>query len=243
MRYESAELTKIAINVFLTASVSATNMLAELCEKVGADWNEIVPTLRLDKRIGPHAYLSPGLGLAGGNLERDLQAIKTMAAENGTEAGLIDAYLTSSKYYRDWVLRKLYRRLPGDVAEPTISLWGLAYKPNTKSIKNSPALALLEALPERSVQAYDPQVELEGVVHPPLTRCPSPQEACRGADALILATAWPEFSRLDLTQVREHMRGRLVIDPFGCLDLARCRQLGFDYHKLGYSNPQMGSIA
>src|SRR5262249_28035441 len=73
MCYESAELSKIAINVFLTASVTATNTLAEICEHIGADWAEIVPALRLDKRIGPFAYLSPGLGLAGGNLERDLE--------------------------------------------------------------------------------------------------------------------------------------------------------------------------
>ena len=76
MRYESAELCKIAINCFLVSSVSTTNMLAELCEKIHADWFEIAPALRLDRRIGPHAYLSPGLGIAGGNLERDLMTVR-----------------------------------------------------------------------------------------------------------------------------------------------------------------------
>ena len=84
MRYESAELAKIAINIFLTASVTATNTLANICEKIGADWGEIAPALKLDKRIGPHAYLAPGLGLSGGNLERDLVTVQSLAAEHGT---------------------------------------------------------------------------------------------------------------------------------------------------------------
>src|SRR3970282_1279053 len=81
MRYESAELAKISINMFLVASVSTANTLAELCEKTGAEWSEIVPALKLDKRIGPHSYLAPGLGIAGGNLERDLATVCRFADE------------------------------------------------------------------------------------------------------------------------------------------------------------------
>src|SRR5439155_15766795 len=82
MLYESAELAKIAINIFLVASVTATNTLAEVCERIGADWGEIAPALRLDKRIGSSAYLSPGLGLSGGNLERDLATVLGLASEH-----------------------------------------------------------------------------------------------------------------------------------------------------------------
>ena len=96
MRYESAELTKIAINMFLVSSVSVTNTLASLCEQLGADWAEIVPTLRLDARIGPHAYLSPGLGLSGGNLERDLATVRRLAAAVGSDAGIVDAWLAKA---------------------------------------------------------------------------------------------------------------------------------------------------
>ena len=90
MRFESAELAKIAINMFLVSSISLTNLMAELCEHVGADWGEIVPALKLDRRIGPHAYLAPGLGIAGGNLERDLASVERLAAAKGVDAGLID---------------------------------------------------------------------------------------------------------------------------------------------------------
>src|SRR5207245_1505995 len=88
MRYESAELAKISINMFLVASISTTNTLAELCERIGADWSEIVPALKLDKRIGQHAYLAPGLGIAGGNLERDLTTVCRLVL-NVTHASLV----------------------------------------------------------------------------------------------------------------------------------------------------------
>src|SRR5580704_5541863 len=97
MRYESAELAKISINCCLVASVSVANTLAELCEAVGADWSEIAPALRLDRRIGPHAYLAPGLGIAGGNLERDLATVSRLARAHGTEAGIVEAWINNSR--------------------------------------------------------------------------------------------------------------------------------------------------
>ena len=102
MRYESAELAKISINCCLAASISVTNTLAELCEGIGADWSEIVPALKLDKRIGPHAYLTPGLGIAGGNLERDLATVVQLADRKGTEAGVVRSWLTNSAHRKNW---------------------------------------------------------------------------------------------------------------------------------------------
>jgi UDPglucose 6-dehydrogenase len=146
MRYESAELAKIAINCFLASSITTTNTLAELCEKIGADWAEIVPALRLDKRIGPHAYLSPGLGIAGGNLERDLATVCRLADEHGTDAGVVRAWIANSSYRRNWVLRVLHREVLSRVSNPVVAVLGLAYKQDTHSIKNSAAIALLSSL-------------------------------------------------------------------------------------------------
>src|SRR5919109_5597208 len=105
MRYESAELAKISINCCLVASVSVANTLAELCERIGADWREIAPALKLDRRIGAYAYLAPGLGIAGGNLERDLATVSRLSEGQGTEAGMITAWLRNSRYRRGWALR------------------------------------------------------------------------------------------------------------------------------------------
>lgn len=233
MRYESAELAKIAINILLTASISATNMLAELCEAIGAEWSDIAPVLRLDRRIGPHAYLSPGLGIAGGNLERDLVTVRTLAAEWGTEAGVIDTWLVNSRHRRDWALSAIHSGVLPDCPEPTIAIWGLAYKPDTQSTKNAPSLALLDALTSFAVQVYDPHVVLEPSRAVSVTQVRSALEACRGADALVIMTPWPEFSRIDVAQIRTQMAGRVIIDPFGALDQPRCQALGFVHLRLG----------
>jgi UDPglucose 6-dehydrogenase len=235
MRYESAELAKISINLFLVSAVSTTNTLAELCERVGADWAEIAPALRLDKRIGPHAYLSPGLGIAGGNLERDLVTVQSLSGQQGTEAGVIAAWQLNSQYRRDWALRKTHELVLSKRADARLAIWGLAYKPATHSTKNSPALALIEALGQFSKTAYDPQASIEPRSLPNLTLSNSALDACRGTDALIVMTPWPEFSSIEPTRIRQAMAGKVIIDPFGALDRQACNQAGFSYHRLGVS--------
>ncbi|MGA2138778.1 MAG: nucleotide sugar dehydrogenase [Verrucomicrobiia bacterium] len=230
MRYESAELAKISINFFLVSSVATTNTLAELCEAIGADWSEIAPALRLDKRIGPHAYLGPGLGIAGGNLERDLITVQILAEQHGTDVGIVSAWLTNSWYRRDWVLRWLHEAVLSKTDRPVIAVWGLAYKQDTASTKNSPALALLESLGQFPVYAYDPQAKaaVTGV-----TQCPTALDACEGATALVVMTPWREFSSYSAAQIRERMPGRVVIDPFGMLDGRALITEGFSYYRLG----------
>ena len=139
MRYESAELAKISINMCLVASVTVANTLAELCENIGADWSEIVPALKLDRRIGPYSYLTPGLGIAGGNLERDLATVERLAAEHSTDASIVRAWTHNSRHRRDWAARTIRTALLNSKPEATIAVWGLAYKENTHSIKNSPS--------------------------------------------------------------------------------------------------------
>jgi len=233
MRYESAELSKISINTFLVASVATTNMLAELCEAVGAEWREIAPALRLDARIGPHAYLQPGLGIAGGNLRRDLMTIDGLARERGVDAGLVDTWFSGSRYRRDWATRVLNVRVLSRVEDPVVALWGLAYKENTGSTKNSPALALLDAIQGVRVRAYDPGVPRDAALPACVHRVSSPLDACAGADALVIMTAWPDFRTIDPHAVRAALRGTTVIDPWGVMDQASAGRAGFDYARLG----------
>lgn len=233
MRLESAELAKIAINFFLVSSVTTTNTLAEICERIGADWQEIAPALRLDKRIGPHAYLSPGLGIAGGNLERDLVTVQRLAAVNGCEAGIVSAWQTNSRYRRDWVLRQIHELVFVRNPSPRLAIWGLAYKQDTHSVKNSPAIALAEALAPFEKLAYDPEVKSVASPIDRLTIAGSALEACRGADALIVMTPWREFSAVDVNSIRQEMHGDVLIDPFGVLSESGCRAAGFSYRKLG----------
>ena len=145
MKYESAELAKISINILLASSITATNMLAQVCEKISADWYEIIPALRLDKRIGKQAYLKPGLGISGGNIERDVCSIQTILKKNQQPFSITKAFQENSQYMKSWVYRILKQEkiiLKKD--KYNIGILGLAYKENTNSIKNSPALHLLK---------------------------------------------------------------------------------------------------
>ena len=131
MRYESAELAKISINFCLVAQVSVANTLAELCENIGADWSEIAPALKLDQRIGPHAYLAPGLGIAGGNLERDLATVLALSEKHGADAGIVSAWLANSSHRKDWAWRMLDKLVLSRQPDARIAVLGLAYKENT----------------------------------------------------------------------------------------------------------------
>ena len=217
MRYESAELAKIAINCCLVSAVSTANTLAEICEKIGADWSDIIPTLKADRRIGQFSYLAPGLGISGGNLERDLNTILSIAAQHGTDGGVVDAWLANSSYRKNWPLRMLATHVFPATPNPVIGILGLTYKENTHSIKNSPSVALIRNLREHTLQAYDPAIPPQAEWHPNLAGKVSAAEAIRGADVLLLMTAWPEFRTLDAKEIASLMRGKIVIDPFALL--------------------------
>lgn len=233
MRFESAELAKIAINFFLVSTVATTNTLAEVCEAIGADWSEIAPALRLDRRIGPYAYLKPGLGIAGGNLERDLVTVRTLAARHGTDDGIVAAWQANSLHRRDWVLHRVQKELLRHTANPLVAVWGIAYKQDTHSIKNSPSVELLRALPNVRFKSHDPAAKIPAADFPHVTPCPGPLEALDGADALLVMTPWKIYGGLPVAEITARLKGRLVIDPHAALDEKACRAAGLAYQRLG----------
>ncbi len=233
MRFESAELAKISINMCLMASVSTANTLAELCEKIGADWSEIVPALKLDKRIGQYSYLAPGLGIAGGNLERDLATVCSYADRYDTDAGIVHAWIANSRHRRDWALHALQSQTLLKLDDPVIAVLGLAYKQDTHSVKNSPSIALLGQLQKNRVRVFDPVVPASAA---PSLRChgaKSELDACQGADALVVMTPWSQFAKLDPIEIAKAMHGKLVIDPYAILSKAACKSAGLTYLTLG----------
>jgi UDPglucose 6-dehydrogenase len=231
MRYESAELAKISINFCLVASISVANVLAELSESIGADWAEIVPALRLDRRIGPYAYLDPGLGIAGGNLERDLRTVLDLANRRGTDVGIVNAWVANSRHRRDWCWQMLSARVVKANPRARIGVLGLAYKENTHSTKNSPSLALLARLRGMDLRVHDPAVP--AAIVPFATSCSNPLGCAEGADALVLVTPWPEYRQLRIADLARVMAGRVIIDPYRLLNGEEAAAVGFEYHALG----------
>jgi UDPglucose 6-dehydrogenase len=233
MRYESAELAKISINCCLVASVSVANTLAEICENLGAVWAEIVPALKLDKRIGQHAYLSPGLGIAGGNLERDLATVIEFSDRYGTDSGVVKAWVANSRHRRDWAARTIRSVVLEANPAATIAVWGLAYKENTHSTKNSPSLATIAQLRGTAFRVHDPVVAASAAKDPNVAGMDNPVKAAEGADALMILTPWPQYRGVSPKQIAASMRGRVVLDPYSVLDATAAADAGLDIYTLG----------
>jgi UDPglucose 6-dehydrogenase len=234
MSFESAELAKISINMFLVSSVTTSNILAELCEKLGADWFDIIPALKLDKRIGPFAYLNPGLGIAGGNLERDLRTVLDFAKKYNTDANTVSSWIYNSKHRKNWVWNLLKDLLLNNQSEnkPTFSILGLTYKENTHSLKNSASIELLAKLTDYAVKVYDPAApsdfSLQNVI-----RVTKMEDTLNDADFLIIMTPWAEFKFLKTADLVKRMKGKIIIDPYKILAELDLVQNGFKYFTIG----------
>jgi UDPglucose 6-dehydrogenase len=235
MRLESAELAKISINCCLVASISTANTLAAICEGIGADWSEIAPALKLDKRIGEHAYLKPGLGIAGGNLERDLHTVIELGRAAAADVSVVEAWGRNSRRRRDWVLGKLHAHVFPKKDKARICVLGLAYKENTHSTKNSPGLALVHHLAPFQPVVYDPVVPPDAIDGMDVRVAASAMLGVKNADALAIMTPWDEFTLLDPQALRNEMAGNVIVDPYAVLDGADCISAGFQYHTLGKS--------
>jgi len=232
MRYESAELAKISINICLVASVGVANTMAEICEHVGADWSEIAPALKLDRRIGQYSYLAPGLGLAGGNLERDLATVMRLGAAHGTDTGIVKAWVENSTWRKGWAARTLKNRVLEGSPKARVAVLGLAYKQDTHSTKNSPSLALLSELDGVDVVVHDPVVPASAA---PIAveAADGPMAAVSGADVLCIMTPWSPYKALDPKDIAASMRGATVLDPYRVLDETAALAAGLDYVTLG----------
>ena len=220
MRTESAEMTKHGINAWLALSVTFANELARLCEAVGADAREVERGLRSEPRIGQKAYIRPGAAFAGGTLARDVVALTALAKSHGDPAALFPAILAGNNAHKDWALGRL-QELLGPLADATVAVLGLTYKPGTDTLRRSGAVELTAKLlgAGAHVHCYDPAVqglpaELAGA-----TMCPSVAEAIREADAAVVATEWPQIKAADWPALVPTMRRCVVVDANGFLGL------------------------
>jgi len=212
---ESAEMIKHAINAFLAVSITYTNEIAALCERIGASASEVEAGLRSEPRIGPQAYVKAGPAFAGGTLARDVNFLADLARRHAVTVPVIDGIQVSNRAHSEWALGHLRRTLQ-PLTGRTIGILGLAYKPGTNSTRRSTSLELIRALATEgaSVRAYDPRVrQLPEDLARGITLAADARSVARGADALVVATEWPEFAALRAEDIADEMRGRIVLDP------------------------------
>jgi UDPglucose 6-dehydrogenase len=215
MAVESAEMTKHALNAFLSTSVAFANELAVLCERVGADAREVERGLKSDGRIGPRAYLRPGGAFAGGTLARDVAFLIEMGRSAGLPTHLMSAVEGSNEAHKQWPRRRLMEII-GDVRDKSVAILGLTYKPGTDTLRGSSALETSRWLSERGalVAAYDPAVRtLPTEVRAFVDLRASARDALQGADAALVATEWPEFGSITADDLVRWMRHPIVLDP------------------------------
>jgi UDPglucose 6-dehydrogenase len=230
----SAELIKHASNSFLAMKISYINAVANLCDKVGADVEQVAHGMGFDHRIGPQ-FLKSGIGFGGFCFPKDLQAFVWIANQNGYDFQLLREVEKINMAQIETFLQKL-RNEVWVLGGKTIAAWGLAFKPNTDDLRFSPALAVIEKLVEQGakIRAYDPKgMEEARKEMPALTYCSSALEAAEGADALLVLTEWPEFKAVDLAALRSKMTRPLIIDGRNLFDAQTIRAAGFEYASMG----------
>ena len=230
----SAELIKHASNSFLALKISFANSLADMCDRLGADVQEVTAAVGMDPRIGPQ-FLQAGLGFGGFCLPKDVQAFIRLAERVGIDFTLLKAVEQVNKQRIDLLLAKARKAL-WVLKGKKIALLGLAFKPNTDDIRFSPAIdAARRFLAEgANLHAYDPQaMDKTRKLLPEISFAKNPYELVNDADAAIIATEWDEFQRLDWKRVHNEMARPLVIDARNVLNPAEMKSLGFEYYSFG----------
>jgi UDPglucose 6-dehydrogenase len=232
----SAELIKHASNSFLALKISYANVIADLCEKIGADVEEVTRAMGLDPRIGGQ-FLRAGLGFGGFCFPKDIQAFIHLSASVGVDFEILKAADQVNRQRIDRYFEKTRKAL-WVVKGKRVAVLGLAFKANTDDIRFAPALEVIRRLLEEGaqVQATDPEaISKAKAVYPQVTYLEDPYETLRGADAALACTEWDCFRQLDWERAGKLMARRLVIDGRNLYSLQRMRELGFEYHSFGRS--------
>jgi UDPglucose 6-dehydrogenase len=233
--YETAELVREAATAFVATKISFINEMASLCEHVHADAISLSLALGLDKKIAPRC-LQPGAGMGGIFAESDMDSLTGLARDNGVDLKILNAAREVNHSLAERMLKKVSEAID-TVQGKDVGILGLAFKPNTNSVAGSASLQLTQNLLANGarVRAYDPvaipdaRLQLNGTVK----YCESPYGAAEGADALVLATGWPEFRTLDFGKIRHLLKRPIIIDTKNLLDSSRLRAMGFQYMGVG----------
>jgi UDPglucose 6-dehydrogenase len=234
MDIRSAEMVKLASNAFLATKISFINEIANVCEETGADVVEVARGMGLDDRIGPK-FLQAGIGFGGSCFPKDVTALKQLAGNSGYHFQLLNSVIEVNELQKRRVIQKLQKHL-GSLVGKEIALLGLAFKPNTDDMREASSLVLSSRLLSdgASIRAYDPVAEAEArKLIRGVTFAGSALEAVDGADAVVLVTEWAEFGELDLGEVAERMRGRLLVDGRNFFDPQKALAAGLNYEAIG----------
>ncbi len=236
---ETAELTKYAANAFLAVKITFINEIADLCERVGADVQDVARGMGLDRRIGDK-FLHPGPGYGGSCFPKDTLALTRTASDAGSPVRLVETAAAVNEARKRAMAGRVLEALGGDAAGKTVAVLGLAFKPNTDDMREAPSLELVPALQAAgvAVRAYDPQaMETARPLLPEVTWCQDVYDAAAGADCAVLVTEWNEFRAVDMERLRGVMAGSLLLDLRNVYKPEEMEAAGFAYRGVGKGRP------
>jgi UDPglucose 6-dehydrogenase len=236
MGLESAEMTKYVANCMLATKISFINEMANLCDRVGADINEVRRGIGHDTRIG-FAFLFPGVGYGGSCFPKDVRALVAVAEAHEVEPSILRSVDHVNTAQKEVLYHKMSRHFGGALADKVIAVWGLSFKPRTDDIREAPALVLIDRLLAAGarVQVHDPvaQEHVRALYGDRLSYCGHHYDALEGADALAIVTEWNEFRNPDFGYMQRKMKQPVIFDGRNLYDPRRMRELGFDYSGIG----------
>jgi UDPglucose 6-dehydrogenase len=239
---ETAEMIKYAANAFLATKITFVNEIANLCEAAGADVLHVAKAMGLDGRIGKK-FLHPGPGYGGSCFPKDTRALLKIARDKGYPFKILDSVIEVNERQKERMIDKISGKL-GDLRGKTIGMLGLAFKPNTDDIRESSAIAIVKGLLAKGakVKAFDPAaIEESRAVLPDVHYEADAYAVAKGSDALVLATEWNQFRRLDLKRIKEMLRTPIFIDLRNVYDPEQMKQMGFDYTCVGRAKVESDS--
>jgi UDPglucose 6-dehydrogenase len=233
---ESAEITKYAANAFLATKISFINEISQLCEKTGADVHAVARGMGLDGRIG-RKFLHAGPGYGGSCFPKDTVALIRMAQEHGVSSRIVESVVEVNASQKARMVSKIKEALGGIVADKTIAILGLTFKPETDDMRDAPSLAILPALLDRGaiIRAHDPEgmEEARPLLPAGVQYAETIDEAVAGADAVVLMTEWNQYRGLPLKKLKSQMKGNVFIDLRNVYESALMQSHGFEYSCVG----------
>jgi UDPglucose 6-dehydrogenase len=239
MDVRSAEMTKYVANAMLATKISFMNEVANICELVGANVNEVRIGIGSDSRIG-YSFIYPGSGYGGSCFPKDVKALKKTAEELGYTAKLITAVEDVNDKQKMVIANKVVKRFGDDLSGKKFAIWGLAFKPQTDDMREAPAIYIIKDLVKRGahVQAYDPKA-MDEAQHfylkdvPNVSYYNSKYETLQGADAMILLTEWKEFRSPDFEELKQQLNTPIIFDGRNQYNGQMMQNLGFEYFQIG----------
>jgi len=236
MSPESAEMTKYVANALLSTKISFINEMANLCERMGGDINDVRRGIGHDSRIG-FAFLFPGAGYGGSCFPKDVRALEAMALEHGVEPSILRAVDSVNQRQKMVMAEKIKRHFDGNVLGKTIAVWGLAFKPRTDDIREAPALALIDWLlgEGATVRVHDPEAmnNVRAAYGDKLVYCEMRMDALQGADALCIMTEWKDYHSPDFAEMYQLMKSPVIFDGRNLYEPDRMRRRGYRYYSIG----------